>query len=194
MSTISTDKAQKDTRYDPQYDPLVDSNPGAGRNYAPTYWVATAGSPPEDDGPVTQDMDVDVVVIGSGSTGISTALYLAQEHGIKAVVLEANQSAWGCSSRSGGQGQNASGRRCCGAVHWRLYAWWLRSCHHRSRLLRRSGGVRSGRGRAADCSRWFVAGGRRLHCRSGGRGGLFGGACCGAHSARRRPGTGGCGR
>jgi glycine/D-amino acid oxidase-like deaminating enzyme len=53
---------------------------------------------------------VDVVVIGSGSTGMSTALYLAQEHGIQAVVLEANQTAWGCSSRSGGQGQNASGR------------------------------------------------------------------------------------
>jgi glycine/D-amino acid oxidase-like deaminating enzyme len=41
---------------------------------------------------------------------MSTALYLAQEHGIQAVVLEANQTAWGCSSRSGGQGQNASGR------------------------------------------------------------------------------------
>ena len=26
------------------------------------------------------------------------------------MVLEANQAAWGCSSRSGGQGQNASGR------------------------------------------------------------------------------------
>jgi hypothetical protein len=50
------------------------------------------------------------VVIGSGSTGMSTALYLAQDHGISAVVLEANQTAWGCSSRSGGQGQNASGR------------------------------------------------------------------------------------
>ena len=99
-----------DTRYDPQYDPLVAANPGARRDYAPTYWVASAGTPPEDDGPVTQDFDVDVVVIGSGSTGMSTALYLAQDHGISAVVLEANQTAWGCSSRSGGQGQNASGR------------------------------------------------------------------------------------
>jgi len=99
-----------DTRYDPQYDPLVAANPGAGREYAPTYWVASAGIPPEDDGPVTQDFDVDVAVIGSGSTGMSTALYLAQDHGIRAVVLEANQTAWGCSSRSGGQGQNASGR------------------------------------------------------------------------------------
>jgi glycine/D-amino acid oxidase-like deaminating enzyme len=99
-----------DTRYDPQYDPLVAASPGAGRDYAPTYWVASAGTPPQDDGPVTQDFDVDVVVIGSGSTGMSTALYLAQDHGISAVVLEANQTAWGCSSRSGGQGQNASGR------------------------------------------------------------------------------------
>ncbi len=101
---------RQDTRYDPQYDPLVAANPGAGRDYAPTYWVASAGTPPEDDGPVTQDFDVDVAVIGSGSTGMSTALYLAQDHGISAVVLEANQTAWGCSSRSGGQGQNASGR------------------------------------------------------------------------------------
>jgi glycine/D-amino acid oxidase-like deaminating enzyme len=104
MSTAS------DTRYDPQYDPLVAANPGAGRAYAPTYWVASAGTPPADDGPIQGDVDVDVVIIGSGSTGMSTALYLAQEHGIQAVVLEANQTAWGCSSRSGGQGQNASGR------------------------------------------------------------------------------------
>ena len=111
MSPIfSTGANLPDTRYDPQYDPLVHATPGTGRDYAPSYWVATAGIPPPDDGPVLQDLSVDVVVIGSGSTGISTALYLAQEHGIEAVVLEANQSAWGCSSRSGGQGQNASGR------------------------------------------------------------------------------------
>jgi glycine/D-amino acid oxidase-like deaminating enzyme len=96
--------------YDPGYDPLVAPDPGAGRGYAPTWWVASAGTPPGDDGPIAADVDADVVVIGSGSTGISTALYLAQEHGIRALVLEANQTAWGCSSRSGGQGQNASGR------------------------------------------------------------------------------------
>ena len=99
-----------DTRYDPQYDPLVAATPGSGRAYAPTYWVASAGTPPPDDGPIRGDVDADVVIIGSGSTGMSTALYLAQEHGIRAVVLEANQTSWGCSSRSGGQGQNASGR------------------------------------------------------------------------------------
>jgi glycine/D-amino acid oxidase-like deaminating enzyme len=96
--------------YDPLYDPLVAPDPGAGSAYAPTYWVASAGTPPEDDGPVLHDIDVDVAIIGSGATGMSTALYLAQEHGIQAVVLEANQASWGCSSRSGGQGQNASGR------------------------------------------------------------------------------------
>lgn len=96
--------------YDPRYDPLVAPDPGAGRAYAPTWWVASAGTPPQDDGPVVRDIDVDVAIIGSGATGMSTALYLAQEHGIQATVLEANQASWGCSSRSGGQGQNASGR------------------------------------------------------------------------------------
>ena len=104
-SSTSTSKA-----YDARYDPLVADHPGVDQAYAPTYWVASAGTPPPDDGPITADIDVDVAIIGSGSTGISTALYLAQEHGIQAVVLEANQSVWGCSSRSGGQGQNASGR------------------------------------------------------------------------------------
>lgn len=96
--------------YDPHYDPLVDRNPGHGRDYAPTYWVASAGEAPEDDGPVSADMDVDVAIVGAGFTGLATALFLAREHGIKAVVLEANQTAWGCTSRNGGQGQNASGR------------------------------------------------------------------------------------
>lgn len=95
--------------YDPLFDPLV-SRTGRGQAYAPTYWVGTAGTPPEDDGPVTADMDADVVIIGSGFTGLSTALHLAQEHGIKAIVLEANRAVWGCTSRNGGQGQNASGR------------------------------------------------------------------------------------
>jgi len=50
------------------------------------------------------------VIVGSGFTGLATALFLAREHGIRATVLEANRVAWGCTSRNGGQGQNASGR------------------------------------------------------------------------------------
>lgn len=96
--------------YDPAYDPLVSEGPGCNRDYAPTWWAASAGTPPDDDGPITQDVDADVVIIGSGFTGLATALFLAREHGIKALVLEANRVAWGCTSRNGGQGQNASGR------------------------------------------------------------------------------------
>lgn len=96
--------------YDPQYDPLVSAGPGHNRQYAPTYWVDTAGTAPDDDGPVSGDIDADVAIIGSGYTGLACAIFLAREFGIKAVVLEANKVAWGCSTRNGGQGQNAAGR------------------------------------------------------------------------------------
>ena len=96
--------------YDPGYDPLLDPTPGRGRDYAPTYWIDTAGTPPQDDGPITADTDADIVLIGSGFTGLCAALFLAREHGIQATVLEANHTAWGCSTRNGGQAQLASGR------------------------------------------------------------------------------------
>lgn len=96
--------------FDPAYDPNHARSPGAGKDYAPTYWIGTAGSPPADDGPVVQDMDVDVAIIGSGYTGLSCAIHLAREHGIKATVLEANGVAWGCSTRNGGQAQISAGR------------------------------------------------------------------------------------
>ena len=96
--------------YDPRYDPLSAPHPGRGVDYAPTYWVASVGAPPADDGPILKDTDADVVIVGSGFTGLAAALFLAREHGIRATVLEANRSIWGCTSRNGGQGQNASGR------------------------------------------------------------------------------------
>jgi taurine dehydrogenase large subunit len=96
--------------YEPQYDPLVSDGPGRNRDYAPTYWIATAGPPPESDGAIVSDIDANVAIIGSGYTGLACAIFLAREFGIKATVLEANRVAWGCSTRNGGQGQNASGR------------------------------------------------------------------------------------
>lgn len=96
--------------YDPLYDPVTDDGPGRNRDYCPTYWIATAGEAPVDDGPVGSDMDVDVAIIGSGYTGLSAAIHLAREHGIKATVLEANRAAWGCSTRNGGQAQVSAGR------------------------------------------------------------------------------------
>ena len=96
--------------YDPLYDPMTAPALGPRSDYAPTYWIGTAGPAPADDGPVKGDMDADVVVIGSGYTGLSTAIHLAKMHGIKAHVLEANGVAYGCSTRNGGQAQVSSGR------------------------------------------------------------------------------------
>lgn len=98
------------SKYDPHYDPLTARTIGRGSDYAPSYWIGTAGEPPSDDGPVTGDMDVDVAIIGSGYTGLSTAIHLAKNHGIQAHVLEAHGVAYGCSTRNGGQAQISSGR------------------------------------------------------------------------------------
>lgn len=96
--------------YDAHYDPMTARTLGRGSDYAPTYWIATAGQPPEDDGPVTGDMDVDVAVIGSGYTGLNCAIALARDHGMQPVVLEAHGTAYGCSTRNGGQAQFSAGR------------------------------------------------------------------------------------
>lgn len=96
--------------YDPQYDPLVHSSPGANRNYAPTYWVDSVNFTPESDGVLQGDIDVDVVIVGAGLTGLAAAIYLASEHNITATVLEANQVSWGCTSRNGGQVLYTAGR------------------------------------------------------------------------------------
>ena len=68
---------------------------------APSLWAATAPqavSTPPLDGSVTAD----VVVIGAGYAGLSTALHLA-ERGTRVVVLEAQEPGWGGSGRNGGQ-------------------------------------------------------------------------------------------
>lgn len=44
----------------------------------------------------------EVVIIGSGYTGLSAAIQTA-EHGRDTVVVDAEQAGWGCSSRNGGQ-------------------------------------------------------------------------------------------
>ncbi|CAG9267690.1 Oxidoreductase [Paraburkholderia unamae] len=92
------------------YDPLIERTPGEGQPLVQSYWTETAGTAPEDDGPVTGDMNVEVAIIGAGYTGMSCAYFLAQQHGIRAVVLEANQVAWGCSSRNGSFARISGGR------------------------------------------------------------------------------------
>ena len=52
--------------------------------------------------PLDGDVRADVLIVGGGLTGLSTALHLA-ENGIKAVLLEAHEPGWGASGRNGGQ-------------------------------------------------------------------------------------------
>jgi taurine dehydrogenase large subunit len=75
-----------------------------------SYWAATAGAQPADDGTQTGSIDAEVAIIGGGYTGLSCAYALAREYGIHAVVLEANRPGWGCSGRNGGFARAAIGR------------------------------------------------------------------------------------
>jgi len=93
------------------YDPLHDISPGCGEKYPDSYWANVSTGMPENDGQVKQDIEIDVAIIGAGYTGLSCALHLAREHGIKAHVLEANKTAWGCSGRNAGFILKSSGRK-----------------------------------------------------------------------------------
>jgi len=93
------------------YDPLKHDAPGCGEPYPNSYWANSSGKPPEDDGAITSDIEVDVAIIGAGYTGLSCALHLAKEHNIKAHILEANQTAWGCSGPNAGFILKSTGRK-----------------------------------------------------------------------------------
>ncbi|REL30497.1 NAD(P)/FAD-dependent oxidoreductase [Thalassotalea euphylliae] len=93
------------------YDPLHDSIPGINLDYPNSYWADVSGESSDNDGQLQSDLDVDVAIIGGGFTGLSCAYHLAAERGIKAVVLEANQTAWGCSGRNAGFVLKSSGRK-----------------------------------------------------------------------------------
>jgi len=93
------------------YDPLHHRSPGCGEPYPSSYWADVSENAPLDDGAISQDIEVDVAIIGAGYTGLSCALHLAKEHGIYAHVLEANQTAWGCSGRNAGFILKSSGRK-----------------------------------------------------------------------------------
>lgn len=92
------------------YDPLTARSPGTGAPHMPSYWTATAGPAPADDGIAPAAADTDVVIIGGGYTGLSCAWHLAKTYGIKSMVLEANRPGWGCSGRNGGFARAAIGR------------------------------------------------------------------------------------
>ena len=92
------------------YDPLTAPGPGEGLAHVESYWAATAGPAPADDGQLNSGIDTDIAIIGAGYTGLSCAYYLAQRYGARPVVLEANQPLWGCSGRNGSFAGPALGR------------------------------------------------------------------------------------
>lgn len=97
-------------------DPLRGDHPGQGLPHPASYWAAVSGPPPEDDGPLAGDRDVDVAVIGAGYTGLSAACHLARRHGTRALVLEANRAGFGGSGRNGGFARPVFGRLRPGAM------------------------------------------------------------------------------
>jgi len=67
-----------------------------------SHWEASGGAPVDGCAPVAGDLDCDVAVIGGGFTGLSAALHLARDEGLRVRVLEAVEPGWGASGRNGG--------------------------------------------------------------------------------------------
>ncbi len=65
----------------------------------PYWWEAAPRPEPNNE---SLPGSIDVLVIGSGYTGLSAALQTARG-GKSTLVVDANSAGWGCSSRNGGQ-------------------------------------------------------------------------------------------
>jgi gamma-glutamylputrescine oxidase len=79
---------------------LLTANDRAGQ-YPESYYATTANAT----APFAKlegDQTCDIVIIGGGFTGLSSALHLA-ERGYDVILLEAHRVGWGASGRNGGQ-------------------------------------------------------------------------------------------
>lgn len=92
------------------YDPLVHAYPDSTQGSPDSYWLKVSGEAPADDGPVAGEINADVAIIGGGYAGLSAALSLGRDYGIKATLLEAKSTAWGCSGRNGSFSRISGGR------------------------------------------------------------------------------------
>lgn len=66
-----------------------------------SLWTATANAIP-DTPPLTENVEVEVAIVGCGVTGLSAALHLA-ERGVSVIAIDAETPGWGASGRNGGQ-------------------------------------------------------------------------------------------
>ncbi len=92
------------------YDPLIAEGPGVGLEHPPSYWAATAGPTPDDDGPLDTDREAEIAIVGGGYTGLAAAYHIARLLDMRPVVIEANRCGWGCSGRNGGFARPMLGR------------------------------------------------------------------------------------
>ena len=72
-----------------------------GLAMASSYYAATA-NPWREQPALEGEREADLVVVGAGCTGLSTALHAARA-GLSVVVLEGGRVGWGASGRNGGQ-------------------------------------------------------------------------------------------
>lgn len=81
------------------YHSAVSPRPTSG--FANSWYVASAPAAPARPA-LEGEVHTDVVVLGAGFTGLSTALSLARQ-GLSVTILEAGRTGWGASGRNGGQ-------------------------------------------------------------------------------------------
>ncbi len=93
----------------PMYDPLHHACPGPNRPQPNSYWHSHSQAlwPSLS---TRLPAQADIVVIGAGYTGLNAALELAERYQQQVLVLEANDIAWGCSSRNAGFAMPSTGR------------------------------------------------------------------------------------
>ncbi|RAB63565.1 NAD(P)/FAD-dependent oxidoreductase, partial [Burkholderia multivorans] len=83
---------------------MTETNAGSARpdaQWPDSLWAATA-TPASATPALDASASCDVAIVGSGFTGLSTALHLA-ERGVNVRVIDGAQPGWGASGRNGGQ-------------------------------------------------------------------------------------------
>lgn len=96
------------------YDPLKHKQLIPKQDYPESFWAFNTAKRlhfPALKGQIQSD----VVVIGGGFTGLSTAIELSQQ-GVQVTLLEANSIGWGCAGRNAGFALPGSGRLGFGAL------------------------------------------------------------------------------
>ncbi len=81
---------------------MLNSHTASRSQYVDSYYAASSRAEQVARPALSSDLDVDVVVIGAGYTGLTTALNLA-EAGKSVAIIEAQRVGWGASGRNGGQ-------------------------------------------------------------------------------------------